>query len=75
MLHDSNGFKPYICFDFHNMSMYHTHIYILLALHQNPLNIEFFEWFLRFSELPRQFSPDMSGLWPRHVQVSGFQGI
>jgi hypothetical protein len=25
MLYDSNGFKPYICFDFHNLSMYHTH--------------------------------------------------
>jgi hypothetical protein len=36
MLYDSNGFKPYIFFDFHNLSMYHTHthmyIYILLAL-------------------------------------------
>jgi hypothetical protein len=40
MLYDSNGLKPYIFFDFHNLSMYHkqtnkqthththTHIYI-----------------------------------------------
>jgi hypothetical protein len=25
MLYDSNGFKPYIFFDFLNFSMYHTH--------------------------------------------------
>jgi hypothetical protein len=25
MLFDSNGFKPYIFFDFHNLSIYHTH--------------------------------------------------
>jgi hypothetical protein len=45
MLYDSNGFKPYIFFDFLNFSMYHTHththIYILLPLRQNPLDIEF----------------------------------
>jgi hypothetical protein len=25
VLYGSNGFKPYIFFDFHNLSMYHTH--------------------------------------------------
>jgi hypothetical protein len=25
MLYDSNVFKPYIYFDFHNLSIYHTH--------------------------------------------------
>jgi hypothetical protein len=51
----------------------HTHmyiyIYILLALCQNPLNVEFLGSFHIFSELPRQFAPDMSGLWPGHIRL------
>jgi hypothetical protein len=50
----------------------YIYIYILLVICQNQLNIEFLGSFLKFSELPRQFSPDMSGLWPGHVRVSGF---
>jgi hypothetical protein len=40
MLYDSNAFKPYIFFVLHNIYIY-IYIYILLALCQNPLDIEF----------------------------------
>jgi hypothetical protein len=41
MLYDSNGFKPYIYVLFFKTCPYVTHIYILLALRQNLLNINF----------------------------------
>jgi hypothetical protein len=48
MLYDSNGFKTF--FYFHNLSIYHTHTstHILLALCQNPLDIEFLDGFWSF---------------------------
>jgi hypothetical protein len=65
MLYDSNGFKPYICFEFHNLSMYHTHTHIYIySIGPMPKSIEYrvFGQFLKFLELSRQFSADMSGL-------------
>jgi hypothetical protein len=76
MLYDSNGFKPYIFYYFHNLSMYHTHtynthtkiyiyIYILLALRQNPLDIKFLYNFRNcqgnFHRTCPTPGPDMSG--------------
>jgi hypothetical protein len=84
LLYDSNGFKPYICFDFHNMSMNHTHTHThththvyIYSIGPTLKSVEYrvFEWFPKFLELPRLFSPEMFGLWPGHVRVSGFQGI
>jgi hypothetical protein len=46
-----------------------THIYILLAIRQNRLNINFFRQFLKFPKLSRQFSLDLFGLWTGHVQL------
>jgi hypothetical protein len=59
MLYDSNGFKPYIYVFFKNLSMCHTYIY---SIGPTPKSIEyqFFGQFPKFSELLRQFSPDMS---------------
>jgi hypothetical protein len=37
----SSNIYIYICFVFQNLSMCHTYIYILLALQQNLLNINF----------------------------------
>jgi hypothetical protein len=71
MLYDSNSSNPYIYVLFFNTCLYVTHIYILLALRQNPPNIDFFKQCLKFSELARQFSLDMSDLWPRHIQLAG----
>jgi hypothetical protein len=48
MLYDSNGFNSYIyiyCFLFFKTCLCATHIYILLALRQNPLNINFWAVF------------------------------
>jgi hypothetical protein len=70
MLYDSNGFKPYFfCF---SKLVHVPHIYIY-SIGPAPKSIEyqFFGQFLKFSELPRQFSPDMSGLWPRHIRLAG----
>jgi hypothetical protein len=37
-----------------------------------PKSVEyqFFGQFLKFLELARQFSPNMSDLWPRHIQIA-----
>jgi hypothetical protein len=43
MLYDSNGFKPYICFDFHNLSMYHTHTHSYTHSLTHP-HIHIFYW-------------------------------
>jgi hypothetical protein len=52
----------------------HTHIYIYIyCIGPMPKSVEyhFFRQFLKFSELARQFWPDMSGLWPRHIRLAG----
>jgi hypothetical protein len=42
MLYDSNAFKPYICFDFHNLSMYHIHIDIYIySIGPTPNSVEY----------------------------------
>jgi hypothetical protein len=51
MLYDSNGFKPYIYFDFNNLSMYPAYIYSIGPM---PKSVEYY-----FFE---QFSLDMSAL-------------
>jgi hypothetical protein len=70
MLYDSNGFKPYIFFVFHNLSMYHTHIYSIGPTLKS-VGYRVFGRFLKFSKLLRQFSPNMSSLWPRHIRLAG----
>jgi hypothetical protein len=45
MLYDSNGFKPYIYVLFFKTCPCATYIYILLALRQNPLNVDFLDSF------------------------------
>jgi hypothetical protein len=74
MLYDSNGFKPYICMYiyvlfFQKLSMCHGYIY---SIGPTPKSIEyqFFGQFLMFSELSRQFSLDMSSLWPGHIRLA-----
>jgi hypothetical protein len=65
--------SSYIFFCFSKLvhvSYTHTHTHIILALRQNPWNINF-EQFLKFPELPRQFSPDMSGLFLGHIWLVG----
>jgi hypothetical protein len=83
MLDDSNGFKSYIFFYFHNLSIYHTHthyiyiyIYIYMYIYSigpTPKSVGYrvFGRFLKFLEPSRQFSPDISGLWPEHIQLAG----
>jgi hypothetical protein len=48
------------------------HIYIY-SIGPMPKSIEYhlFGQFSKFSEMPRQFLPDMSSLWPRHIQLAG----
>jgi hypothetical protein len=50
--------------------MCHTYIY---SIGPTPKAIEYhlFDQFLKLSELSRQFLPDMSGLWPRHIRLAG----
>jgi hypothetical protein len=67
MLYDSNGLKPYIYVLFFKTCPCATQIYILLALHQNPLNINFLGSFRSFSNCRGSFhrscsapGPDMS---------------
>jgi hypothetical protein len=67
MLYDSNGFKPYIFFLCQNLSMCHTYIYYIGHM---PKSVEY-HLFGQFSELLRQFLPDMSGLWPGHIRLAG----
>jgi hypothetical protein len=67
VLYDSNGLKTYIYVLFFKTCPCATHIYILLGLCQNPLNVNFFGQFL---ELPRQFSPDMSSLWTGQIWLA-----
>jgi hypothetical protein len=72
MLYDSNGFKPYIYVFCFSKLVHVPHIYIY-SIGPMPKSVEyqFFGQFLKFLELPRQFSPDMSGLWPGHIQLAG----
>jgi hypothetical protein len=54
--------------------MYHTHTHTYIySIGHMPKSIEYrvFGWFLKFPELPRQFSPDMSDLWFGHIQLAG----
>jgi hypothetical protein len=48
----------------------HTYIY---SVGPTPKSVEYhlFGQFLKFTELLRQFLPDMSGLWPGHIQLAG----
>jgi hypothetical protein len=75
MLYGSNYFKTYIyiIFVFQILSMCHTHIYSIYSIGSTPKSIEyqFFGLFLKFSELSSQFSPNMSGLCPGHIQLAG----
>jgi hypothetical protein len=54
---------------FQYLSMCHTYIY---SIGPTPKSVEyqFFGQFLKFPELPRQLSPDMSGLWPGHIWLA-----
>jgi hypothetical protein len=82
MLYDSFDFKPYVCFDFQNLSIYDLYMYYYWPICQNPLIIafrvvsNFFETTTAVctGHVP-PFGPDMSGSWPEHVRVSGFLGI
>jgi hypothetical protein len=49
--------------------MFHTYIYSIGPM---PKSVEyhFFGQSLKFLELPRQFSPDMSDLWPEHIRLA-----
>jgi hypothetical protein len=72
MLYDSNAFEPYIYIYivFQDLFMCHTYIY---SIGHMPKSIEYHlvEQFLKFLELPRQFLPDMSGLWPGQIRLAG----
>jgi hypothetical protein len=78
MHYDSNGFKPYIYFFvFQNLSMCHTHTHIYIYIYiyyigpmPKSVDYQFFGQFLKFLELSRQFSPDMSDLFPGHIQLA-----
>jgi hypothetical protein len=50
--------------------MCHTYIYSIGPM---PKSVEyhFFGQFLKFLELPRQFSPDMPGLYSGHIRLAG----
>jgi hypothetical protein len=70
ILYDSNGFKPYIFFCFSKLVQVphtHTHIYWPYA---KICGISIFGQFPKFSELPRQFSSDMSGLFLGHIRLA-----
>jgi hypothetical protein len=60
----------YICFIFQNLSMCHTYIY---SIGPTPKSVKYqiFGQFLKFLELQRQFSLDMSDLWPEHIWLAG----
>jgi hypothetical protein len=60
MLYDLNSFKPYIFFGFQNLSMCHTYIYSI-GHTAKSIEYQFLGQFPKFLELPRQFSPDISG--------------
>jgi hypothetical protein len=49
-----------------------SHIYIY-SIGPTPKFVKYqiFGQFLKFLELSRQFSPDMSGLWPEHIWLAG----
>jgi hypothetical protein len=51
---------------FQNLSMCHTYIYSIGPM---PKFVEY-QFFEQFSELPSQFSLDMSSLWPGHIRLA-----
>jgi hypothetical protein len=63
----SHIYKFFVC---QNLSMCHTYIHYVGP---TPKSVEyqFFGQFLKFPELSRQLSPDMSGLWPIHIWLAG----
>jgi hypothetical protein len=68
MLYDSNAFKPYIYVLFSRLfHVPHTYIYSIGSM---PKSVEY-HLFGQFLKLPRQFLPDMSGLWPGHIRLAG----
>jgi hypothetical protein len=69
MLYDSNGFKPYIFFVCQKLSMCHTYKYYIGTMPKS-MEFQFFKQFLKFPELPSQFSPDMSGLFSRNIWLA-----
>jgi hypothetical protein len=64
MLYDSNGFKPYIYYFSKLVHVphkhTHTHIYSIGPVPKS-VEYQFLGQILKFLELSRQFSPDMSG--------------
>jgi hypothetical protein len=54
----------------HTHTHTHTHIYSFGPM-PKFIKYQFFGQFLKFSELLRQFSPDMSGLWTGHIRLAG----
>jgi hypothetical protein len=50
--------------------MCHTYIYSIGSM-PKFVEYQFFGQFSKFLELPRQFSPHMSSLWPGHIRLSG----
>jgi hypothetical protein len=61
MLYVSCDLKPYMCFDFQNLSIYDLYMY---SIGPKPKFFDYrlFRQFLNFLELPRQFKSDMSSL-------------
>jgi hypothetical protein len=59
---------------FQNLSMCHTYIYSISPTLKS-VEYQFFGQFLKFLELSRQFSPDMSGLWPGHIRLAEHVGL
>jgi hypothetical protein len=70
MLYDSNGFNPYIYVLFFKTCPCTTHIYSIGPTLKS-IEYQFFEQFPKFLKLPRQFSSDMSDLWPGHIRLAG----
>jgi hypothetical protein len=58
----------YIFLVFQNLSLCHT--YILYWRYAKIRGISIFWQFLKFLELSRQFSQDVSGLFPRHIRLA-----
>jgi hypothetical protein len=52
----------------------HTYIYFIGPTSKS-VEYQIFEQFSKFLELSRQFSPDMSGLWPGHIRLAEHVGL
>jgi hypothetical protein len=70
MLYDSNGFKPYIFFDFHNLSMYHAHTHTDIYIYIFYSPYDKIRWISSFWVVSEVFET-AEAIFIGHIQLAG----